>query len=68
MIDRTCCVCGEYVHEVWTLVIKDDKYAVKELSGHLKCVSELQKRINSIKNVHKMSVEETLKKIGYTSK
>ena len=65
MIDRTCCVCGEYVQDVWTLVVKDGK-EVKEFSGHLKCVNKLQKEINSIKDVHKKSVKETLKLINYT--
>jgi hypothetical protein len=64
MIDRTCCICDGYVTDVWTVAVKDDK-EVKEFSGHLKCVSELQNRINSIKNVHKKSVKETLKEINY---
>jgi hypothetical protein len=64
MINRVCCICGEYVNEVWVVVLKDDK-EVEEFSGHLKCVNELQNRINNIKDLHKKSVKQILKEINF---
>jgi hypothetical protein len=68
MIDHTCCLCHEYAQDVYTLSIRDEKDNVRELSGHMKCVSQIQKQINSIKKVDKLSVQEIMKQIGFSSK
>jgi DNA-directed RNA polymerase subunit N (RpoN/RPB10) len=59
MINRTCFSCGEYVSDVWTVQLKDDK-ETKEFSGHYKCTDNLHKRIKIIKNVDKKSVQKII--------
>lgn len=62
MIDTVCVICKEYVSEVWTIVIKDDK-STQEYSGHLHCVKGIQDQMNNIKNVDKKSVQQVLKEL-----
>jgi hypothetical protein len=62
MIDRICAVCNEYVSDIWTLKLKDDK-EFREFSGHLKCIDILQDQMNSISNVDKKSVQQVLKEL-----
>jgi hypothetical protein len=65
MINRTCDICKEYVNDVWVLVISDDKEKV-EFSGHKNHIDELDNKVKSIKDVHKMSVQKVLKEINFT--
>ncbi|MED3562412.1 hypothetical protein [Bacillus xiapuensis] len=58
-----CYVCGEYASEVWTVVLKDDR-EVREFSGHFKCVSELQDRINNVNNLDKKKVKKVIEELG----
>jgi hypothetical protein len=62
MINRVCFKCGEYVENVWVFVISDDREKV-ELSGHKKCVDNLETQYKAIKNVHKLSVQKVLKEL-----
>jgi hypothetical protein len=62
MIERTCAVCNEYVSDVWTVAIRDGKEA-QEYSGHFNCISKLQDQINSIKDVHKKTVQQTVNEL-----
>jgi DNA-directed RNA polymerase subunit N (RpoN/RPB10) len=63
MINRVCFECGEYVSDVWTVQLKDDK-ETREYSGHYKCVTELHNRIKNVKNVDKKSVEKIIKELN----
>jgi predicted site-specific integrase-resolvase len=67
MIDKICFLCGEYVSDVYTVRIKDDKEAV-EYSGHNQCVTDLHNQINGIKNLDKKSVQQVLKEIKFSRK
>jgi hypothetical protein len=63
MIERLCAVCNEYVSDIWTLKLKDDK-EFREFSGHLKCIDTLQDQMNSISNMDKKSVQQVLKELN----
>jgi hypothetical protein len=63
MINRVCFKCGEYCENVWVFVISDDREKV-ELSGHKKCVDNLESQYKAIKNVHKLSVQKVLKELN----
>lgn len=67
MIDRICMVCGEYVESVWTLRVHDEKEHY-DISGHRRCIDELEKKVKLIKDIHKMPVDKVLKKIKFERK
>jgi hypothetical protein len=64
MINKVCCICGEYVSDVWVLVVSDDK-AKMEFSGCKNDIDNLQNKINAVKNVDKKNIKQILKEINY---
>lgn len=63
MINRTCDICGEYVSDVWTFVLSDDKDK-KEWSGHRQCIDQVEFKVKSVKDLHKKSVDKVLKEVN----
>lgn len=62
MINRVCDICGEYVNDVWVLVISRDKDKI-EVSGCKEHIDQLQEKHNSIKD-NKMSLDKILKQLN----
>ena len=56
--------CDEYIESMQThiLSLKDDK-ETHEYTGHKLCLDELEIKIRSLKNLHKLKVQEILKLI-----
>lgn len=48
----------------WVLVIRDDKDRF-EIKGDKQHIDELEAKVNSLKDLHKLSVNQVLKKINY---
>lgn len=67
MINRTCMICEEYVSEVWTLRMFDEKENF-DISGHKRCIDELEEKVKSIKDIHKLPADKVLKKIKFERK
>jgi len=63
MINRICNVCETYVTDSWTLVVSDEKGNKEEISGHLKCVNQIEDKYKNIKNVNKLSIKQILEKL-----
>lgn len=63
MINRICCVCSEYVSDVYTVQLSDNKERV-EFSGHASCINELHNKIKSVKDLEKKKIDQVLKEIG----
>jgi archaellum component FlaC len=62
MINRTCFKCNEFVNDVWTLQLSDEKEKV-EFSGHKDHIDELDNRIKMVKDLHKKSVQKVIKEL-----
>jgi hypothetical protein len=65
MINRVCNICSEYVNDTWVLLLSDHKFTKFEISGHLKCINEIEVKIKSIKNVDKLTVDKVLNEIKF---
>ena len=63
MIDRTCNICKEYVNDVWTLVINSNKDKF-EVSGHHKCIDQLDKKTKPLKDVNQKIIDKLIKQIN----
>lgn len=60
---KQCDFCGKMYNDTWVLRISDDK-SHREFSGHKECVDDMYDKHKAIKDVVKMSLEKTLKKLG----
>jgi hypothetical protein len=62
MINRECFKCGQYVSDVWVLVLSDEKEKF-EFSGHKNCIDELDNKVKSVKDYKKKPLNKLLKEI-----
>ena len=66
MSDRYCEICGKYnAGDNWVNKLSDKDEFV-EVNGHEKCVDQLHKKIKSVSDLDKKSVQKVLKEIKFT--
>jgi hypothetical protein len=62
MINRECFICKQYMEDVVTVRIFDDKESV-EYSCHEKCANDLWDRLQKVKDMDKKPVAKILKEL-----
>jgi hypothetical protein len=59
-MEKTCYFCGEFVDDLYTIEITDEKKKVV-FSGHKECVDDVYLKVKKLDK--KMTVEQVLKKL-----
>jgi hypothetical protein len=60
-MEKTCYFCGEYVDDLYSIEIADDKKKVV-FSGHKECVDDVYWKVKEMDK--KLSVDKVLKKLN----